>query len=67
MNTNTNELTNCMNCGCTDEELFTVMVDGEEKTLCADCLYEMGWDRCGDCGKWTEDLISINDGENYVC
>lgn len=67
MNTNTNELTNCMNCGCTDEELFTVMVDGEEKTLCADCLYEMGWERCGDCGKWTENIISINDGENYVC
>lgn len=67
MNTNTNELTNCMNCGCTDEELFTVVVDGEEKTLCADCLYDMGWERCGDCGEWTEDIISINDGENYVC
>lgn len=67
MNTNTNELTNCMNCDCTDEELFTVMVDGEEKTLCADCLYDMGWKRCGDCGKWTENPISINDGENYVC
>ena len=67
MNTNTNELTNCMNCGCTDEELFTVMVDGEEKTLCADCLHDMGWEQCPDCGEWTENLISINGGESYVC
>ena len=67
MNMNTNELTNCMNCGCTDEELFTVVIDGEEKTLCADCLHELGWERCADCGEWTEDPVAINDGEYYVC
>lgn len=67
MNTNTNELTICMNCGCTDEELFTVTVDGKEMTLCADCLHDMGWEQCPDCGKWTEDPVSINDKSFFVC
>ena len=67
MNTNTNELTICMNCGCTDEELFTVTVNGEEQMLCADCLHGMDWEQCADCGEWTPDYVVINEDSYAVC
>ena len=67
MNENT-----CMSCGCTNERLFEVRINGEVKRLCADCLEAEGFIRCSDCGRWVrlEDAVTVDRGynnEHTVC
>ena len=52
INTNTNTTNICELCGCTDEELFELFIDGETRLVCADCAEANGYVRCADCGKW---------------
>lgn len=71
MNETTNERT-CMACGCVDEDLFEVCIDGEDKVLCADCLHNLGYYRCDDCGELfpMDEAVTVNSGtrqEAYVC
>lgn len=50
----------CENCGCVEENLYTVEIDGEDLTLCADCLKAKGFVRCDDCGEW------VRKGDSYI-
>ena len=67
MNESMNERT-CMECGCVDEDLFEVCIDGEDKVLCADCLHNLGYYRCEDCGEWHHEshMHETHDGD-MVC
>ena len=58
----------CMECGCTDEDLFEVCINGEDKVLCADCLHDLGYCQCEDCGEWFPDdeMHETHDGDS-VC
>lgn len=49
----------CENCGCTDEELFAIEIDGETRLLCADCAEAAGFVRCEDCGAWIPEADSL--------
>ncbi len=68
-NINTNASTEtCAVCGCCDEELFELWIDGEMKLVCADCAEQNGYVRCEDCGDWVheDDVIPVDDGIRYV-
>ena len=74
MNANTNENTTpiCAECGCTDEELFELYIDGEYKLVCADCAESNGYTRCEYCGEWVreDELVPVNNPYPetfYVC
>ena len=64
----------CANCGCIDEDLITLIIDGEERTVCADCAHDLGYEQCDDCGEWVlaEDLTPVDESirwrrTRYVC
>ncbi len=75
---NTNNLTNCgennicSECGCIEENLIEVVIDGETKLLCQDCfdsLPDRGYAKCPDCGDWfSEDCLYWVEGiQDSVC
>ena len=57
---NANENMICQECGCADEQLFELEIDGETKLVCADCARDLGFVRCDDCGEW------VPEDESYV-
>lgn len=59
---------NCMHCGCTDEELIEVTLDGVELAVCEDCARELGFVQCDECGEWIreEDAHETADGD-IIC
>jgi hypothetical protein len=63
MNENT-----CMNCGCCDEELFELEVNGETMMVCADCARELGFVQCDECGEWVpeDESYTTADGDT-IC
>lgn len=57
---NANENMICQECGCADEQLFELEINGETKLVCADCARDLGFVRCDDCGEW------VPEDESYV-
>ena len=64
------QLNICEECGCTDEQLY--YVDDEGRYLCIDCLHDLGYEICDDCGAIVpaDEIVVTNEGswdEAYVC
>ena len=58
----------CTNCGCTNEELFELEVNGETVNVCADCAEALGFVQCADCGEWIpEDEARITADGDTIC
>lgn len=68
MTTDNTTMTMCEECGCTDEELFELEIDGETRLVCADCAKRNGYIRCDDCGEWVleRDGYTTQDGD-FIC
>lgn len=68
MNENTKT---CAVCGCTDEELFELEINGELQLVCADCTEANGYVRCDDCGAWLspDEAVVVHGSVHdfYVC
>ena len=65
MNENKNT---CMHCGCTNEELFELTINGEDIEVCADCAEALGFVQCAECGEWVEERSSyITEDNDHVC
>ena len=58
----------CSECGCTDEELFELYIDGEFRRVCADCAKDLGFVQCDDCGNWVpeDEALTTADGDT-IC
>lgn len=58
----------CEVCGCCNEELFELAIDGETKLMCADCAESNGYRRCDDCGEWTweDEGYEVTNGD-FIC
>lgn len=58
----------CAICGCCDEELFELWIDGEYRMVCADCAEQNGYVRCEDCGAWVheDDVIPVDEDIRYT-
>lgn len=63
-----NENRTCENCGCCNEELFELEINGETRFVCADCAEANGYRRCDDCGEWVPeaDTYTTHDGD-IIC
>lgn len=66
MNENMNNT--CTNCGCVNEELFELEIDGETVNVCADCAEALGFVQCDDCGEWVlaDEALTTEDGDT-IC
>ena len=58
----------CTECGCTEEELFELSINGEDRLVCADCAKSLGFVQCSDCGEWVpeDDALTTADGDT-IC
>lgn len=63
-----NENMICENCGCVDEKLFELEINGEIRVVCADCAKDFGFMQCDECGKWVpeEETFRTADGDS-IC
>lgn len=58
----------CEICGCAEEELFELEIDGEIKTVCRDCAERAGFVECFDCERWVpEDEIYYTSDGDPIC
>lgn len=65
---NANENMICQECGCADEQLFELEINGETKLVCADCAMDLGFVRCDDCGEWVpEDEYYVTADGETIC
>jgi len=67
MLTNDNRI--CEACGCIDEELVEVEVNGETREVCEACAQRLGYRQCDDCGEWvleSEEGYTTADGD-FIC
>lgn len=65
MNENMNT---CSHCGCINENLVEVVVDGMPIEVCEDCAETLGFVRCSECDEWVsaDDSMETADGET-IC
>lgn len=63
-----NEKMTCQECGCVDERLFELEIDGDSRLVCADCARDLGFVRCDDCGEWIpeDEALTTADGDT-IC
>lgn len=63
-----NENLYCEICGCVEENLIEIEIDGETKLVCRDCLSDCGYVQCDECGEWmsADDLLETADG-THIC
>jgi len=68
MNETNNMNAICEECGCCDEELFELVINGETRQVCADCAEANGYIRCEDCGEWVKDSEAIRTANgSWIC
>ena len=58
----------CSHCGCINEDLYEVELDGMTIEVCEDCAEALGFVRCSECDEWipAEDAMTTADGET-IC
>ena len=66
MNDNMNRI--CEICGCIEEELFELEIDGEYKTVCGSCARDAGYVQCDLCEEWVpeDEAYTTHDGD-VIC